>query len=182
MHRRAAEERIELLERDIARLQADVRQAEETLVGIESGLRGVHTRADAVSSLAESRIEVERAAALAPWRGDELAEARRKLEEADRQVQAGSFGAAIFFASRARRIARTLITEGSTARQTSGLRYIARPRVNLRSGPSTEAPILGTLVRSTPVHPERREGTWVLLRTPSGTLGWVHGALLAETP
>ena len=53
-------ERAAYLEREVQRLQQDLRQAEASLVAIESGLRGAHTRADAVSAIAEARIELVR--------------------------------------------------------------------------------------------------------------------------
>ncbi len=62
------------------RLRADLLQAEESIVSLESGLRGLHTRADAVSAVAEARIALERVSRSAPWRRDRIAEAREKLE------------------------------------------------------------------------------------------------------
>jgi hypothetical protein len=57
--RRAEAERIERLEEQIELLGADLRRAEKALVLAESGLRGSYSRADAVSALAESKIEAE---------------------------------------------------------------------------------------------------------------------------
>ncbi len=107
VRRRARIERAEYLELEIARLKADLRQAEEAMLAIGAGLRGGHTRAHAVSALAEARISVERAGESAAWRRSQLEEARAKLEEAERQIQAGHSGTALYFASRARRIADT---------------------------------------------------------------------------
>jgi hypothetical protein len=101
----------EPLEREAEQLRADLREAEETLIAIESALTGTHTRAEAVSDLADSGILVERAAKLAPWREGSVRDAREKLEEADRHVQAGHFGSAMFFTAQARRIAMGLIRE-----------------------------------------------------------------------
>jgi len=61
-------------------LRADLREAEEAMVAIESGLRGVYSRADAVSTLAESRIAVERASQNVPWRGERVLDAQQKIE------------------------------------------------------------------------------------------------------
>src|SRR5262245_42254894 len=61
IYRQAQAERIRTLEREVARLRADLDEAESAMVAIESGLRGPQTRADAVSALAEARISVERA-------------------------------------------------------------------------------------------------------------------------
>ena len=116
IYRQAQAERIQALEREVARLRADLDEAESAMVAIESGLRGAQTRADAVSALAEARISVERARTSAPWRRSEIAERdRSKLEEAERQFQAGNPGSAVFFASRAQRIADSLSEEARRA-------------------------------------------------------------------
>jgi uncharacterized protein YgiM (DUF1202 family) len=176
--RQAESERVRVLEREVARLRADLREAEAAMVAIESGLRGAQTRADAVSALAEARIAVERAQAAAPWRRAELAEVSSKLEEAERQFQAGNVGSAVFFASRAQRIADTLREEAQRVAGARGRRVVKAPRVNLRAGPSTEAAVLGVVREATPVLPQRSEGEWVLVRTPDGSAGWIHASLL----
>ncbi len=175
-----SQQRGQRLQRDVERLRADVLQAEETLITIESGLKGVHTRAQAVSELADSRILVERAVELAPWREASAQEAREKLAEADRHVEAGHFGSAIFFTSRARRISETLIQEAEAFTQARKVRYVNGPKANLRSQPSTGSKILEVLGRATPVIPERLGGTWVRVRTPSGRVGWIYARLLSK--
>ena len=99
--RRAETDRIEELERQVERLRADLRHAEESLVTAESGLRGSQTRADAVTALADARIQVRRGADAATWRRAEIGEAQAKLEEADAQIADEHFGAAVFFVYRA---------------------------------------------------------------------------------
>lgn len=178
VYRSAQEARIRSLEGEVARLKADLGEAEQAMVAIESGLRGVHGRADAVSQLAEARIVLERAAAAAPWRRAALAEARSKLEEAESQFQTSHAGSAVFFASRARRIAEGLLAEARQVASEPEVRFVAGRRVNLRSGPSLEQAVLVVLERGTPVFPERSEGEWVLVRNPIGPAGWIHASLL----
>jgi hypothetical protein len=180
IYQRVEQERAEHLEHEVERLRADLRHAEESMVAIESGLRGVPTRADAVSALAEARIAVERGGQSAPWREREAREAQDKLEEAERQFQAEHFGSAVFFASRARRIADTLNEEGGKVARSSEARFVVAPRANLRAGPSPAAQVLDVLTEATPVFSERKEESWVLLRTPSGQVGWVHQSLLGD--
>jgi hypothetical protein len=178
IYRRAETERADRLAAEVQRLRADLRQAEEALVMAESGLRGTHSRADAVSSLAEARIQVERAAKATPWREEEIAEARAKLEEAARQIDLAHFGAALFFVYRAERSASMLEGEAAQVQAAPDVRYIRAKQVNLRAGPSTAEPILAVLRSGTPVHPESQNKRWVLVRTAQGALGWVHGSLL----
>jgi uncharacterized small protein (DUF1192 family) len=88
VYRRAEAERIEFFEREIARLRDDLAKAEASIVAMESGLRGSQSRADAVSALAEARIALDRVSRTVPWRHDRVEEARAKLDEAQRQLDA----------------------------------------------------------------------------------------------
>jgi len=170
--------RVAYLEREVARLTADLAQAEEAMVTIESGLRGKHTRADAVSTVADARIALARAARRAPWRRHDIEEARTKLAEAERQLRVGHSGSALFFASRAGRIAEKLDEEATRVARSPGTRFVSSDLANLRSGPSTEDRVLAVLQQATPVFPERTDGRWLLVRTPSGPAGWLHESVL----
>ena len=178
LFREAETERASQLTAEIARLQADLKTAEEALVEAESGLSASHTRADAVSSLAVARIQVERAAGRAPWRKTAISGAREKLIEAERQVDEGRFGAALFFVYRARRVAESILQEAEAVIASAEARLIRAERVNLRAGPSTDAPILSVLDSGTPVIAQTNEGDWVLVQVTSGPAGWIHRRLL----
>jgi hypothetical protein len=171
-------EQISRLELEVERLRADLSKAEQELVAAESGLSGFRSRADAISALAEARIQVERAAERAPWRAPLLKEAEEKLEQAERLAEARNFGSAIFFASRAERIARDTLEEAERAESAPGARIISGRRVNLRDGPSIQHAVLAVLLFGTPVFPERENDEWVLLRTADGSVGWVHRSLI----
>lgn len=176
--RRAGADRVRVLEAEIARLRADLRSAEETLLAVESGMRGNQGRAEAVSALAETRIQVERAARRAPWRVDEAAEARAKLAEAERQLASQHIGSTIFFVSRARRIADSLVAEADRIRANPNGASVKGDRVNLREAPSQESTVLATLPARLPVVVEGAEGDWSLVRTATGQVGFVHTPLL----
>ena len=178
--RRADADRVRALEIEVERLRADLRAAEETLLAVESGMRGVQGRAEAVSALAETRIQVERAARRAPWRVDEASEARAKLAEAVRQLAAQHIGSTVFFVSRARRIADSLVAEADRVRSDHDTEFVRGHRVNLREGPSRESPVLSTLPAELPVFVEDREGDWCLVRTATGQVGFVRTDLLTR--
>jgi uncharacterized protein YgiM (DUF1202 family) len=179
--RQAETRRAEELMRQIEQLQADLQTAEAALVEAESGLAGMHTRAEAVSSLAVARIEVERAASRAPWRAQEVEAARAKLVEAERQVSMERFGAALFFVYRARRVADGILDEVAGLVEQGNARLIHARRVNLRAGPSTSEPILAVLDAGTPVFPQTDAGEWVLVQVSGGPTGWVHSRLIGES-
>jgi hypothetical protein len=178
VYARAQAERTEFLGREVDRLHADLQQAERSIVDLESGLRGLHTRADAVSAVAEARISLDRVGRRVPWQHQRVAEARAKLEEADRQLATDHLGAAIFFASRAQRITESLQAEIDQVAKWDVHRVTRGDRVNLRSGPSRESKIVGVLARQMPLYPERELSDWTLVRTPEGRIGWVHRTLL----
>ena len=178
VYRRAEAERVEFFEREITRLREDLARAEASIVAMESGLRGSQSRADAVSGLAEARIALDRVSRRVPWREDRVEEARAKLTEGQRQLDLDHVAAAVFFASRAQGIADSLAQEASLVAGWPGMRVVAGERVNLRAGPSRDHAVLAVLAHDTPVLPERGEGDWTLVRTPSGQVGWVHAPLL----
>jgi hypothetical protein len=178
VYARAQLERTEFLEREVERLQEDLQQAERWIVDLESGLRDLHTRADAVSAVAEARIALDRVSKKVPWRHERVAEARAKLEDADRQLATDHLGAAVFFASRAQRITESLRVETDRVAKWDVRRVTRGDRVNLRSGPSQDAKVIGVLASQMPLYPERELPDWTLVRTPEGRVGWVHRALL----
>ncbi|MFQ5418326.1 MAG: SH3 domain-containing protein [Myxococcota bacterium] len=168
------------LELEVEALRADLREAEAAMDATERGLRGDSGRADAVSILAEARIEIERASRNVPWNRGEVDRAQEKLAEAERKLESGQIGSAVFFASRARQIAVGLNHVATRVANTPGTRFVRGRRVNVRSGPSTDERVLHVLVHATPVFPVRREGDWYLIQMISGRVGWIHASLLRD--
>jgi SH3-like domain-containing protein len=113
-----------------------------------------------------------------PWRRDRVGEARAQIEAADRQLADDHLGAAIFFASRARRTTEALRVEAQQVAEWSHKRVIRGDRVNLRAAPSETGNVVEVLARETPLYPERSFREWTLVRTPDGRVGWVHDTLL----
>lgn len=180
VYHRAESDRAHQLSLEVERLRADLRRAEEALVKVESGLRGDHTRANAVSALAEARILVKYAAQQAPWRSEETHEAENKLAEADRQVQQDNPGAALFFVYRAQRIAELGLVEAKFVSEQRDTYFVRANRINLRSGPTTSHRVLRVLSKETPVFVERSQNDWILVRVISGSAGWVHKSLVRQ--
>ena len=180
IYHRAESDRADQLSLEVSRLRADLRRAEETLVMVESGLRGNHTRANAVSAIAETRILVKRTAEHAPWRLDNIRLAQSKLSEADRQIQQNNPGAALFFVYRARRIAEVIQLEVQIVSEQTDAYFVSSEKANLRAGPTTNDSVLRVLSKLTPVFAERSEGDWMLVRVISGSAGWIHKSLIRQ--
>lgn len=59
-------------------------------------------------------------------------------------------------------------------------RLVVQPdALNLRAEPSTEAEVLGRLLRGEAVAVEGRDGGWVRVATAAGATGWAHADYLA---
>ena len=177
---RAERERVQALEREVERLKMDLVRAEDALIGVESRLRSGHSRANAVSSLAEAQMQLNKAAKVAPWRSEIIGVARDKLDIAQKHIDNEYFGAAVFFVYRANRIVEELTYEANIVDQTSQVMFVNRPRVNLRAGPSTGDEILTILAQGTPVVREKKIDEWFLVRTLTGIVGWVHHELVTS--
>jgi len=180
--RNAKVARITQLEHEVQRLNSDLAQAEQALIAAEGSLKAAYTRAQVVRVIGEARSQIELAAMQAPWREKEIAEARRKVEEADRQLGMSHLGAAHLFAMRAQRGASDLSAEARAVRQAKDVRRIGAHPTRLRSKASSKGEIVEILQPNMPVFPEERHGPWVLIRTTSGTVGWIPGSALDALP
>lgn len=59
---------------------------------------------------------------------------------------------------------------------------VASEQVNVRSGPGADYDVVWRAVKLYPLEVLDREGSWVRVSDYENEEGWVHGALLAETP
>lgn len=181
---RTATMRIAELEATVQRLRYDLDAAEDTLLSTESGLQASLGRADTVARLAETQILFRHVADLNPRRQDLLTVAKTKLDQADRHIDESNFGAAIFFIQRGERILRSLQeqTERLASAENAYVVQVGTGTANLRAAPSTNAVILLSLERGTPVYREESSGGWILVRTSEGQVGWIHGNLVQPIP
>ena len=178
--RRAEIERVHSLEREVERLKMDLLRAEDALIVVESKLRSGHSRAAVVSALAEAQLQLNKVSQIAPWRPDTISQAQDKLEMAQKHIDEEYFGAAVFFVYRANRIVEDLNYEANIVDSSTQVMFVNRPKVNLRSGASTQEEIIQVLVQGTPVVREKQKGDWVLIRTLAGAVGWIHRSLLTS--
>lgn len=108
--RRAGEEQKRLEER-LAVLHRDLEATETEVIRTKAKLKGIETKAEASSAIAEARILLLRRKDEKKKSAD-IARAEEKLERAERQLRDGNFGASVFFALQAQE----LLENGAKAR------------------------------------------------------------------
>ena len=176
--RRAAEDQ-RRLEEMVAVLQADLETTENELIRTKAKLKGIETKAEASSAIAEAQTLVLRS-------GDEkvrptnVARAREKLGLAEAQLRAGNYGAAVFFALQAQ----DLLEKSGRARATSpsepppaSAMVVTASSANVRSEPRRDAPVIARLPRGTSVVPLAEEGEWTRVEV-KGRTGWIAKSLI----
>lgn len=179
--RRAEEDKRRLEEENAARRrELDVTETE--LIRTKARLKGLETRAEAASAIAETRILLRRAEGR---RSADVVRAQEALGKADELLKEDNFGAAIFFASKAQDLV-AKVTEPRTAATPGpdGERPPARPTgvvrsatANLRGEPSTTAAVLATVPRGTTLAALAVRGGWTKVKHGE-TVGWILSRLL----
>ncbi len=176
--RKAAEDQ-KKLEEMLAFLQQDLETTENELIRTKAKLKGIETKAEASSAIAEAQTLVLRS-------GDEkvrptnVARAREKLGLAEAQLRTGNYGAAVFFALQAQ----DLLEKAGRARATSpsesppaGEVVVTASSANVRSEPRRDAPVIFRLPRGTSVVPLAEEGEWSRVEV-NGRTGWISTSLI----
>ncbi len=101
--RKSEEQRVRQ-EKRMALLQRDLEVAETEIIRTKARLKGIETKAEASSAIAEARILLGR---LAPkTRADARASAQRAIDKAEQLLLEENYGAALFFAAKAQQIAK----------------------------------------------------------------------------
>lgn len=91
------------LEERVALLQRDLDATETELIRSKAKLKGIETKAEASSAIAEARILMLRVMD-AKNRSASVARSQEKLDRAERQLKEGNYGAAVFFALQAQEL------------------------------------------------------------------------------
>src|SRR5450756_1016358 len=176
--RKAAEDQ-RTLEETLAVLQQDLETTENELIRTKAKLKGIETKAEASSAIAEAQTLVFRS-------GDDkvrptnVARAREKLGLAEAQLRAGNYGAAVFFALQAQdlleKLGRARATSPSESPPASAI-VVTASSANVRSEPRRDAPVIARLPRGTSVVPLAEEGEWTRVEV-KGRTGWIAKSLL----
>ncbi len=78
-------------------------------------------------------------------------------------------------------LAAPLLAPQESSAQAREMRSVARPSINMRSGPGTRHDALWRLTRGYPLEIIGREGSWYRVRDFEHDTGWIHRPLLSRT-
>ncbi|HET8644372.1 MAG TPA: SH3 domain-containing protein [Vicinamibacteria bacterium] len=169
---RRAEEEQRRLEERLAAGQRDLEVTEMELIRTKARLKGLETKAEASSAIAEARILLRRAEGRG---GALLALGEQSLAKAEQQLREENFGAANFFALKAQDLATRAQDDAGVRRGEGPLPLTVRvrvPRANLRRGPGESEAVVTILPRGTTLSVKRAQGEW--LEVAHGAVsGWI---------
>jgi hypothetical protein len=172
--RRAEDEKRRLEEENAVR-RRELEATETELIRTKARLKGLETRADAASAIAEARILMRRAEGR---RSADVARAQESLVRAEELLKEDNFGAAIFFASKAQDLV-ARVNEPRPPAPAADERPAPHPScvvkaatANLRESPSTDARVLASVPRGTTLQAIAARGGWTKVRQ-GDVVGWI---------
>jgi len=180
---------IRQLEQRLALQQSLLDEAIEEIVRTKAQLRGMESKAQAASQLAEAEIALKTLSELAGGREvPEYAQAAELIENGTKEFTEENFGGAIYLAGQAKSLislARAHLDERELMEAGEGEVALSAPlplevtaNTNVRAGPGLDRTVITTLRRGTPVVGYSYKGEWVRVRLEDGREGWIYQALL----
>ncbi len=168
------------LEDEIALLNRDLELTESEIIRLKAKLRGLDSKAEASSAVAEARILMKR---YQEQRGRtaSLARSQGLVERAEQQIVEENYGAASFFAQKAqellqdRRRAAPIESAGREAPKKSYT--VLATSLNIRSDPSPNARVVGKARKGDSFEALAILGDWLRVKIEGGA-GWVYRPLL----
>jgi SH3-like domain-containing protein len=171
---RRSEEEQRRLEERLAAEQRDLDFTEMELIRTKARLKGLETKAEASSAIAEARILLRRA----EGRGAMAAASQQSLGKAEELLLAENFGAAIFFALKAQDLA-SRAQDGGESRRAAGPQQVTVrvAQANLRQGPGPREVVVGKAPRGAVLPVKAAQGDWLQV-TYGGVTGWVSRSVV----
>lgn len=174
------------LEERIALLQRDLELTETEIIRTKARLKGIETRAEASSAIAEARILTGRLDPKA--RAATVSLCNENIAKAEAQLTGTSvnYGAAVFFATKAQDIAKKAQEASDPARHPASEDERPAPQAsyrvkakgaNIRKGPDVTEDILAEAPEGTVLEASAVKGDWVKVNY-NGTTGWVSRSVL----
>lgn len=188
-----AELQLKLLERnaELARLERERSEAIQEVVRTKSKLRGVESKAEAASTMAEVEIalkQVKAAAAKADQDpGPGLSEAERLMQMSAAEFENNNYGGTIYLATQAKSLIGTrrdqIGSQGSSPQPDEvpfafPIALESLGNSNVRDGPGLNFGILLTVPKREPLLAFAYKDQWVRVRVQDGREGWVHYTLV----
>jgi hypothetical protein len=181
---RRSEEDQRRLEERVVLLLRDLELTETEIIRTKARLKGIETRAEASSAIAEARILAGRLDPKA--RAATLSVCNENITKAEAQLNAVNYGAAVFFATKAQDIAKKAQESSDAGRhlgpdderpspQTS---YRVKAKTaNIRKGPDVSEEVLAEAPEGSVLEATSVKGDWVKV-TYNGVAGWVSRSLV----
>lgn len=188
-----AELQLKLLERnaELARLDDERSEAIQEVVRTKSKLRGIESKAEAASTMAEAEIALKQVNAAAAKAKQDAGPGVRKAEQllamSAAEFSNSNYGGTIYLATQAKSLIgtrREQIGANNQPLQPDEVAFAfpialkSLQRSNVRDGPGITFAVLLTLPRETPVLGLAYKDQWVRVRVEDGRGGWMHYSLL----
>jgi uncharacterized protein YgiM (DUF1202 family) len=181
---RRSEEDQRRLEERVVLLLRDLELTETEVIRTKARLKGIETRAEASSAIAEARILAGRLDPKA--RAVTLSLCNENIAKAEQQLTQVNYGAAVFFAMKAQDIAKKA-QEGNDASRHLGpdderpspqTTYRVKAKTaNIRKGPDVSEDVVAEAPEGSVLEASVVKGDWVKV-SYNGTTGWVPRSLV----
>lgn len=173
------------LEEQLALLKRELDFTETEMIRTKARLKGIETKAEASSAIAEGRILLGRMIEEKGTRSQDVQRAQAALQRAENLLQEENFGAAIFFAqkaqdaaAKARELRSAQYAQNATERPAPNASYTVKASsANLRKGPGTTEAVVARVVKGTRLKASVVRGDWIRVEH-AGATGWIHRSLL----
>ena len=166
----------------LEQMRSDLLAAVDEATQAKSALEKPGSQASAITTLAEARIAVDKARhhPLADRVKGHLDSADRMIAAASRQIEAGNFNGAIYFARSAQRtVEGALKLAQLDAEQGGRVLVVALAQANLRQGPSQDSDKIARLAQGTKVLQLEKRGDWIRVYvSDTGATGWLHTSVV----
>ncbi len=176
-----ADEERRRLEDTLVLLTRDLELTESEVIRLKAKLRGLDSKAEASSAIAEARILMKR---YQEQRGRtaNLARCQELIERAELQIVDQNYGAASFFAQKAQELLqdrrRTTPTENTEQEAPKKRGYtVVATSLHIRSEPSPTARVVGKAKKGDSFEALAMRGDWLRVKIEGGD-GWVYRPLL----
>jgi hypothetical protein len=172
------------LEERVALLLRDLELTETEIIRTKARLKGIETRAEASSAIAEARILAGRLDPKA--RAATLGLCNENIAKAEQQLTQVNYGAAVFFAMKAQDIAKKAQEASDPGRHVAPdeerpapqASYRVKARTaNIRKGPDVSEEVLAEAPEGTALEATAVKGDWVKV-TYGAVTGWVSRSVV----